>query len=130
MIKTRKKRKKKKKVSGGKALVYIKSSYNNTLITVTDLDGNALVFSSPGIIGYTGSKKSTAYVATKAAEDAAKKAKDYGVNEVEIFVKGLGVGRNAAIKGIRSGGLKISVITDKTPIPHGGPTPRKMPRGS
>jgi small subunit ribosomal protein S11 len=122
--------KKGKKVAGGKALAFISSSYNNTIISITDMAGEVVAASSPGIVGFKGSRKSTAYAATKAAEDAASKAMLKGATEVEIFVKGLGVGRNAAVKGIRSGGLKITKLVDKTPIPHGGPTPRKMPRGS
>jgi small subunit ribosomal protein S11 len=123
------KKKKSKKVSP-KGIAYIKATYNNTIITVTDMSGDTIVSSSPGMIGYSGSKKSTSYAATKAGEDAAQKAVNAGMKEVEIYVKGLGIGRNSAVKGIRSGGLKITMIMDKTPIPHGGPTPRKMPRGS
>lgn len=123
-------KKKAKKTVGSKGMAVINTSFNNTLISITDLKGNVIVNSSPGRLGFTGSRKSTAYAATKAAEEAAQTALGVGIKEVRIFVKGLGAGRNAAVKGIRAGGLKISMITDKTPIPHGGPTPRKAPRGS
>jgi small subunit ribosomal protein S11 len=128
--KTTKTAKKSKKVAGGKGIAYVNSTFNNTIITITDLSGEVVSSSSPGVVGFKGSKKSTAYAATKAAENAAEKARLRGATEVEIFVKGLGVGRNAAVKGLRSGGLKITKLVDRTPIPHGGPTPRKLPRGS
>jgi len=122
--------KKAKKLLSDKGQAYITASFNNTLIAITDLSGAVLVNMSPGMIGFKGSRKSTAYAATKAAEEAAQRATKLGLREVKIFVKGLGLGRNGAIKGVRSGGLRINMITDKTPIPHGGPTPRKTPRGS
>lgn len=121
-------RKKKKKVSLTKGNVFVKSTYNNTIITITDLDGNVLATSSPGAIGYTGSRKSTAYAATKAAESAVEKASKTGIKEVSVVVKGAGMGRQAAVKGIRSAGLKISQLSDHTPIPHGGCRSRKRPR--
>lgn len=122
-------KKAKKSVSDkGKAVVI--SSYNNTLVSITDLNGNVLANTSAGSVGFKGSRKSTAYAATRAGEEAALKAGKMGLREVHIYVKGLGMGRNAAIKGIRVGGLRITSITDKTAIPHGGPTPRKAPRGS
>jgi small subunit ribosomal protein S11 len=131
MAKEVKKTKKKvKKLTSGKVMTFINSTFNNTIIAVTDLEGQVISSSSPGLIGFKGSKKSTPYAATKAAEDAAVRAIAQGARETQIFVRGLGIGRNAAIKGVRSGGLKITNITDKTPIPHGGPTPRKAPRGS
>jgi small subunit ribosomal protein S11 len=124
--KTQIKKKVKKQVL--KAIVNVKSSYNNTIISICDYEGNVLTQSSPGVIGYTGSRKSTAYAATKAAEDAVEKAMKYGVKEAIVIVKGAGMGRQAAVKGIRSGGLKISSLSDHTPIMHGGTTPRKKPR--
>lgn len=123
-------KKKARKLVSDKGKAFVTSSYNNTLVSVTDIEGNVLANASAGLVGFKGSKKSTAYAATKAGETAAEKAMGTGLREVQIFVKGLGMGRNAAVKGIRSGGLKISNITDITPIPHGGPTPRKAPRGS
>ncbi|MFW5702485.1 MAG: 30S ribosomal protein S11 [Candidatus Dojkabacteria bacterium] len=122
--------KKAKKVSSPVGHAYVSSTYNNTIISVTDINGAVIANSSPGIIGYKGSKKSTAYAATKAGEDAAEKALKSGLKEIRVFVKGLGQGRNGGVKGLRSGGLKITGIVDMTPIPHGGPTPRKAPRGS
>lgn len=131
-IKTTKavKPKKAKKLVTDKGKAVVISSYNNTLVSITDLNGNVLANASAGSVGFKGSRKSTAYAATRAGEEAALKANKNGLREVQIFVKGLGMGRNAAIKGIRVGGLRITSITDKTPVPHGGPTPRKAPRGS
>lgn len=123
-------KKKVKKLISDKGFAYITSTFNNTLITITDAKGNTIAHSSPGLIGYKGSKKSTPYVATKAAEDAATKAIKVGLREVHVVLKGISAGRNSAVKGIRSGGMRISMISDFTPIPHGGPTPKKMPRGS
>lgn len=122
--------KKKAKVSAPKVKVFINSSYNNTIISVADYDGNILAWSSPGVIGFTGSRKSTAYAATKAAEDVVEKSQKYGVREAIVYVKGTGMGRQAAVKGLRSAGLKITSLSDYTPIPHGGTMPRKKPRGS
>jgi small subunit ribosomal protein S11 len=121
-------RKKKSKIQVAKAIISIKSSYNNTIISIADLDGNVIAQSSPGVLGYTGSRKSTAYAATRAAEDAAEKAKRFGIREATVIVKGAGMGRQAAVKGIRSGGIKISALADHTPIPHGGTRARKQPR--
>ncbi|MCA9383669.1 30S ribosomal protein S11 [Candidatus Dojkabacteria bacterium] len=122
--------KKKKKVQVNKATVYVKSSYNNTTITVTDMSGNVLAWSTPGVVGFSGSRKSTAYAATKAAEDVVEKLQKYGVKSAVVIVKGTGMGRQAAVKGLRGAGLKISSLSDHTPIPHGGTMPRKKPRGS
>lgn len=120
--------KKKKKVQVSKVKVYINSTYNNTIVTITDYEGNVLVQSSPGIVGFTGSKKSTAYAATKAAEDAVMKGAKYGIREAMVIIKGAGMGRQAAVKGLRSAGLSINSLSDFTPLPHGGVTPRKLPR--
>ncbi len=109
--------------------VHVKSTYNNTLISITDKEGNVLASSSPGAIGFKGSKKSTPYAATKAAENAIEKAKIFGVVEGTVMVKGTGAGRNAAIKGLRAGGLRIRSLMDISPIPHGGCSPRKRARG-
>jgi small subunit ribosomal protein S11 len=120
--------KKKSKSEFRKGMVFIRSSYNNTIISVCDHEGNVLAQSSPGRIGFSGSRKSTAYAATRAAEDAVERASKYGLKEVVVVVKGAGMGRQAAVKGIRSGGLRITSLSDHTPIPHGGCTPRKQPR--
>lgn len=120
--------KKKKKTCSAKVLAKINASYNNTIVSITEYDGSVISVSSCGAIGFTGSKKSTAYAATKAGEDASAKARDMGAREVEVVVKGIGIGRQAAVKGIRSAGLKITSLSDKTPIPHGGCKPRRMPK--
>lgn len=120
--------KKKKKVQVPKVKVYVNSTYNNTIVTITDYNGNVLTQSSPGMVGFSGSKKSTAYAATKAAEDCVARAQKYGVKEGMVIIKGAGMGRQAAVKGLRSAGLNIISLSDFTPIPHGGSTPRKKPR--
>jgi small subunit ribosomal protein S11 len=124
------KTKKKVKLQVLKGIVYVNSSYNNTMISITDYNGNALSWSSPGVVGFSGSRKSTAYAATKAAEDAVEKANKYSLKEAIVIVKGVGMGRQAAVKGLRTAGLKITSISDHTPIPHGGVRPKKHPRGS
>jgi len=124
------KNKKKKKLNVQKVKVYVTSSYNNTMISIADYEGNILSWSSPGVVGFKGSKKSTAFAATKAAEDAVLKAQKYGVKQGTVIVKGTGMGRQAAVKGLRTGGLKLTSLSDHTPVPHGGTTPRKKPRGS
>ncbi len=124
------KNKKKKKISVQKAKVFVTSSYNNTMITITDYEGNVLSWSSPGVVGFKGSKKSTAFAATKAAEDAVSKIQKFGVKQATVVVKGTGMGRQAAVKGLRTAGLRLTSMSDHTPIRHGGTTPRKKPRGS
>ncbi len=120
--------KKKKRVQVPKVKVYVKSTYNNTIVTITDYSGNVLTQSSPGMVGFTGSKKSTAYAATKAAELAVERAQKFGVKEAMVIIKGTGMGRQAAVKGLRTAGLNIVSLSDFTPVPHGGVTPRKKPR--
>jgi len=120
--------KKAKKKNIQKVKVKIKSGYNNTIVTITDYDGNVLASSSGGSIGFTGSKKSTAFAATKAAEDAVSKAAKHGAMEAIVVVSGMGMGRQAAVKGIRSGGLKITSLSDYTPVKHGGTVSRKAPK--
>ena len=122
--------KKKKKVLVEKVKVFVSSTYNNTNITITDYNGNVLSWSSPGVVGFKGSRKSTAFAATKAAEDAVSKAQKYGVKQGIVIIKGTGMGRQAAVKGLRSGGLRLTSLSDHTPVPHGGSVPRKKPRGS
>lgn len=126
--KVTKEKKKKVKVTVPNVLVKINSTYNNTIVSVTDYSGNVISYSSCGLIGFKGSKKSTAYAATKAGEDAAGKAVAAGAREAEVVIKGVGIGRQAAVKGIRAGGLRITSLHDKTPVPHGGTKPRKKPK--
>lgn len=121
------KKKAKKSVTSG--IVTIQTTFNNTIISITDLDGGVLVQGSPNVVGFRGAKRSTAFAATKAATDAAEKAiKRYGLKEVKVYIKGPGAGRNAAVKGLDAAGLKITMLADRTPIPHNGCRPRKAPR--
>ncbi len=114
-------RRKKKAKKVPYALVYIKSTFNNTIVTFTDLDGNVLCWSSGGKIGYKGTKKGTPYAAQRAAQDAAQKAKEiYGVEKCAVFVKGPGPGRETAIRAIQNSGIDIVLLRDVTPIPHNG----------
>ena len=119
--KSRPRRRERKNVPRGRA--YIHSTFNNTLITLTDLDGNVLSWGSSGIVGFKGSRKGTAFAAQRAAETAARKAMDNGVREVEVFIKGPGAGREAAIRSIQAAGINVSSIRDVTPIPHNGCRP-------
>lgn len=122
------KAKNKKKTASPRVIINIKATYNNTIASASDYDGNVIAVSSCGALGFTGSRKSTVYAATKVGEDVATKAMNAGAREAEVVIKGIGVGRQATIKGIRAAGLKISVLLDKTPVPHGGVKPRKAPR--
>jgi len=121
---------KKKKIARGitSGIVHIQASFNNTIINITDKQGNTLVWSSPGIVGYSGSKKSTPFAAQIAASDAAKKAKEIGIKDVEIRVKGPGSGRESAIRAIQATGLTVTSIRDVTPVPHNGCRPKKQRR--
>lgn len=113
----------------GLGRVYISASFNNTLVTVTDEGGKTLVWGSSGASGFKGTRKATPYAATTAVDKVIKKAKEEnGINEVEIYVKGPGPGRDAALRAIRAAGVKISLIADITPIPHNGPRPKKKRR--
>ncbi|MGB9735249.1 MAG: 30S ribosomal protein S11 [bacterium] len=120
------KKKIKKTVSTG--IIHIQSTFNNTIVTVTDNDGNVLVWSSAGIKGFKGSKKGTPFAAQLAAEDATKKAMDLGMKSIIIYVKGPGAGRESAIRAIQGTGIKILAIKDVTPIPHNGCRPPKKRR--
>ena len=121
------KKKAKKSISSG--IVTVRSTFNNTIISITDTNGEVLVQGSPSVVGFKGAKRSTAFAATKAANDAAEKAiKKHGLKEVRVIVSGPGAGRNAAVKGLDSAGLKITTLIDRTPIPHNGCRPRKAPR--
>ena len=112
-----------------KGAVHIRSSFNNTMVTVTDANGNALSWASSGGLGFRGSKKSTPFAAQMAAETAAKAAvENYGLKTVEVFVKGPGQGREAAIRALQSAGLDVTMIKDVTPIPHNGCRPPKRRR--
>lgn len=122
----RKKKRERKHVERGQA--HIQSTFNNTLITLTDMDGNALSWSSAGSNGFKGSKKSTPFAAQSAAEVAAKAAMEHGLKSVEVFVKGPGSGREAAIRALETAGLKVVSIKDITPIPHNGCRPPKKRR--
>lgn len=121
------KRKVKKNVPVGQ--VHIRSTFNNTVVTITDTEGNVLCWASSGVHGIKGSKKSTPYAAGKSAEIAAQKAVEMGVKKVEVFVKGLGQGRETAIRSLTAAGLEVTKITDVTPIPHNGCRPPKQRRG-
>jgi small subunit ribosomal protein S11 len=125
LAKTKKKREK-KSVSQGN--VYIQATFNNTIVTITDIGGNALSWASAGGLGFRGAKKSTPYAAQTTAETAAQKAMDYGLQEVNVFVKGPGVGRESAIRSLGNLGLQVRSIKDVTPIPHNGCRPRKSRR--
>ena len=122
----RKKKRERKHVERGQA--HIQSTFNNTLITLTDMDGNALSWSSAGSNGFKGSRKSTPFAAQSAAEVAAKAAMEHGLKSVEVFVKGPGSGREAALRALETAGLKVVSIKDITPIPHNGCRPPKKRR--
>ena len=124
--KTRK-RKVKKNIPEG--IAHIQPTFNNTIITISDFDGNVISWSSSGALGFKGSKKSTPYAAGLAAEAAGRAAFDAGMRKVEINVKGLGPGRETAIRSLQTAGLEITAINDVTPIPHNGCRPPKRPRG-
>jgi len=128
MAKTKKsgKKKIKKNIPVGEA--YIQSSFNNTIITITDPQGNVVAWSSGGVVGFKGSRKSTPFAAQLAAENAAKKAIENGMKTVDVFIKGPGAGREAALRALQSAGLRIHLIRDITPIPHNGCRPPKRRR--
>ena len=115
-----------KNVPQGQA--HIHATFNNTIITMTDRQGNAITWGSGGTVGFKGSRKSTPYAARMAAEQTAKQAMDNGMREIEVFVKGPGPGREAAIRALQAAGLKVKSITDVTPIPHNGCRPPKRRR--
>ena len=121
---------KKKKMARGitQGIAHILASFNNTIINITDRQGNTLAWSAPGIVGYSGSKKSTPFAAQIAAADAARKAKEIGIKEVDVYVKGPGFGRESAIRALQAAGLVITSIRDITPIPHNGCRPKKKRR--
>ena len=123
---TRTRRRERKNIENGSA--HIQSTFNNTIVTITDLQGNTLSWASAGEMGFRGSKKSTPFAAQTAAETAAKIATEHGMKTVEVYVKGPGAGREAAIRALQSAGLDVSLIKDVTPIPHNGCRPPKRRR--
>ncbi len=123
---TRMRRRERKNIERGQA--HISSSFNNTMVTLTDLQGNVLSWASAGQLGFRGSRKSTPYAAQQAAEEAAKKAMEHGLKSVEVYVKGPGSGREAAIRSLQATGLEVNMIKDVTPIPHNGCRPPKRRR--
>ena len=124
--KPRTRRRTRKTVPVGRA--YIQSTFNNTLITLTDTQGNTIAWGSAGTVGFTGSRKSTAFAAQRAAENAVQKAMEHGLRQVEVFVRGPGPGREAAIRTLQSSGLMVTSIRDVTPAPHNGCRPPKRRR--
>ena len=124
--KIRTKKREKKNISTG--VVHIQSTFNNTIITITDPAGNVIAWSSAGVQGFKGSRKSTPFAAQLAAEDAAKKAMEHGMKNVEVYVKGPGSGREAALRSLQAAGFNVLMIQDVTPIPHNGCRPPKRRR--
>ena len=123
---TTRKRRERKNIERG--AVHIRSSFNNTIVTVTDVAGNAISWASAGGLGFRGSRKNTPFAAQSAAETAAKAAMEHGLKSVEVFVKGPGAGREAAIRALQAAGLEVNMIKDVTPIPHNGCRPPKRRR--
>ena len=122
----RSRRRERKSIPIGRA--YIQSTFNNTIITLTDPQGNVLAWGSAGTVGFKGSRKSTAFAAQRAGEDAARKGREHGLRQVEVYVRGPGAGREAAIRSLQSMGLMVTSIRDVTPIPHNGCRPPKRRR--
>ncbi len=125
-IKSSKKKKSKAKITKGK--IFINSTYNNTIVSVTDTAGNVVAWGSAGKAGFKGSKKSTPYAGGKTMEDVLVRIKDRGMQEVDIFIKGIGSGRESAIRAIQGSGLTVLTIKDRTPTPHGGVRQKKVRR--
>lgn len=123
---TRTKRRERKNIDQGMA--HIKSTFNNTIVTITDMKGNAISWASAGGVGFKGSRKSTPFAAQLAAEKAAREAMEHGLKEVEVTVKGPGAGREAAIRSLQAAGLEVNIIKDVTPVPHNGCRPPKRRR--
>lgn len=120
VVKAKSVKKKKKAINVTSGIAHILASFNNTIITITDRQGSVIAWSAPGSVGFSGSKKSTPFAAQIAASDAAKKAKDLGLKELDVYVKGPGSGRESAIRALQAAGLTIKLIKDVTPIPHNG----------
>ena len=119
---------KRRKTNVAKAVAHITATFNNTVITITDVSGNVISWSSAGVCGFKGSRKSTPYAAQTAAEDAARKAQEHGMRQVAVYVKGPGAGRESALRALQANGFKITLIRDVTPIPHNGCRPPKRRR--
>ncbi len=124
--KVSRKKKERKNIQNG--IAHIQSTFNNTLITITDMNGNTIAWSSAGSQGFKGSRKSTPFAAQLAADDAAKKAQEHGVQNIEVYVKGPGSGREAALRALQTAGFNVTLIRDVTPIPHNGCRPPKRRR--
>ncbi len=121
-------RKKKEKKSVPVGVAHIQATFNNTIVTITDPRGNAIAWSSAGVQGFKGSRKSTPYAAQTAVEDAAKKAMEHGMRSIEVYIKGPGSGRESALRGLQSAGFNVTLIRDVTPVPHNGCRPPKRRR--
>ena len=121
-------RKKKSRKNVAEGVVHIHSTFNNTIVTITDYQGNVISWSSAGTVGFKGSRKGTPFAAQQAAESAAKKAMDHGLRSVQVFVRGPGAGRESALRSLQSVGFHVSLIKDVTPIPHNGCRPPKRRR--
>ncbi len=115
-------------ITAGNGRIYVSTTFNNTLVTITNEKGDTVSWSSSGNAGFKGTRKSTPFAATTAVEQAVRKAKDSGISSVEVFIKGPGSGRDSALRAIRNSGLTISMIADVTPIPHNGPRVKKKRR--
>ena len=128
MSTTAKKVKKKVKKNVQSGIAHIQSTFNNTIVTITDVSGNVVAWSSSGVRGFKGSRKSTPFAAQLAAEDAAHKAMEHGMRSMSVYVKGPGSGRESALRALNAAGFKINLIRDVTPVPHNGCRPRKRRR--
>ena len=120
-------RKKEKKIVQA-GIAHVRASFNNTLVTITDMSGNAVSWSSSGSLGFKGSRKSTPFAATRAGEAAGRKAMEYGMRQIDVYVNGPGSGRESAVRALQSVGLRVTLIRDVTPIPHNGCRPPKRRR--
>jgi len=128
MVKQKPKTKKKEKKSVSFGQAHIQSSFNNTIVAITDTDGNVLAWDSSGSVGFKGSRKGTPFAAQVAAESVARKVREFGVKRVEVFTKGPGSGRDTAIKTLQANGIEVGHIVDRTPVPHNGPRQKKRRR--
>src|SRR5437588_7135680 len=124
--KAKQKKKVRKNVAAG--IAYIQSTFNNTVVTITDINGNAVAWSSAGSRGFKGSRKSTPFAAQLAAEEAARRAMEHGMRSIAVFVKGPGAGRESALRALQTSGFKVTLIRDVTPVPHNGCRPPKRRR--
>ncbi|MBY0312184.1 MAG: 30S ribosomal protein S11 [Phycisphaerales bacterium] len=111
-----------------RGIAHVRATHNNTIVTITDINGETLCWDSAGTIGFKGARKSTPFAATRAGESAGQKARKVGVSEVEVYVKGTGAGRESAVTGLVSTGIRVTAVEDHTPIPHNGCRPRKRRR--